>query len=89
MMGTIAREIEKRLTEAFAPTELSVEDESHLHEGHSGWREGGQTHFWVGIRSAAFNGKSRIDRHRMVNAALEDLMGNPVHALAVKAEPEE
>ncbi|MCB1483216.1 MAG: BolA family transcriptional regulator [Rhodobiaceae bacterium] len=87
-MARVQDEIKKRLQDRFQPSELSVEDESHLHQGHSGWREGGETHFRVTIRSGAFNGKSRIDQHRMVNAALDDLMGNPVHALAIKAQPE-
>ena len=85
-MAGVRETIEARLRETFAPDDLSVEDESHLHEGHSGWREGGETHFRVKIRSDAFNGKSRIDRHRMVNTALDDLMNNPVHALAISAE---
>ncbi|MFN0264797.1 BolA family protein [Tepidamorphus sp. 3E244] len=87
-MTAIRNEIETRLRAAFEPSELNVEDESHLHEGHGGWREGGETHFRVTIRSAAFNGKSRVDQHRMVNAALDELIGNPVHALAIKAHPE-
>lgn len=87
-MAGIREQIETRLRDSFGPSELIVEDESHLHEGHGGWREGGETHFRVKIRSGAFNGKSRIDQHRMVNAALGDLMGNPVHALAIKAQPE-
>lgn len=85
-MSTIRETIEARLTAQFSPSELSVSDESHLHEGHAGWREGGETHFRVTIRAAAFNGRSRIDRHRMVNAALDDLMDNPIHALAIRAE---
>lgn len=87
-MAQVQDEIKKRLQDRFQPTELNVEDESHLHEGHGGWREGGETHFRVTICSSAFNGKSRIDQHRMVNAALGDLMNNPIHALAIKAQPE-
>lgn len=85
-MSKVREDIVARLTAAFRPVSLDVDDESHLHQGHAGWREGGETHFRVAIRAAAFNGKSRIDRHRMVNAALDELIGNPIHALAIKAE---
>lgn len=78
--------IERRLTEAFAPPHLSVVDESHLHAGHAGWREGGETHFRIEVVSAAFAGKSRVERHRMVNAALAEAFDRGLHALAIKAE---
>jgi BolA protein len=75
-----------KLREAFLPESLDVTDESHLHEGHAGHRHGGETHFRVYIVSPAFEGKSRIERHRMVNTTLEaELMGS-VHALAIKAQ---
>ena len=86
--GPVATEIESCLRLALNPSHLLVINDSEKHRGHGGWREGGETHFRVAIRAAAFNGKSRIDQHRMVNAALDDLMGNPVHALAIKAQPE-
>ena len=60
-----------KLREAFVPESLDVADESHLHEGHAGHRPGGETHFRVYIVSPAFEGKSRIERHRMVNTTLE------------------
>jgi BolA protein len=63
--------ITNKLSEAFSPESLDVSDESHLHEGHAGHRPGGETHFRVYIVSAAFEGKSRIERHRMINATLE------------------
>ena len=75
----------KKLTEAFAPESLRVEDESHLHAGHSGHRPGGQTHYRVYIVSKAFSGKSRIDRHRAINATLVEELSNGVHALAIHA----
>ena len=62
--------ITEKLTGAFAPASLRVVDESHQHEGHAGHRPGGQTHFRVYIVSEAFRGKSRIERHRMINATL-------------------
>jgi BolA family transcriptional regulator, general stress-responsive regulator len=74
-----------RLREAFAPQSLDVSDESHLHEGHAGHRPGGETHFRVYIVSDAFEGKSRIERHRMINAVLAAELTGPVHALALKA----
>src|SRR2546421_11104460 len=77
--------ITEKLTEAFAPTSLRVVDESHQHEGHTGHRPGGQTHFRVHIVAEAFRGKSRIERHRMINAALTDELQGGVHALAIHA----
>jgi BolA protein len=76
----------KKLNEAFSPESLEVIDESHLHEGHSGHRHGGETHFRVNIISPAFEGKSRLDRHRMINAALATELAGSVHALAIKAQ---
>ena len=78
--------ITNKLNEAFAPQSLDVSDESHLHEGHAGHRPGGETHFRVYIVSPAFEGKSRIERHRMVNATLDAELKGSVHALAVKAQ---
>jgi BolA family transcriptional regulator, general stress-responsive regulator len=78
--------ITNKLREAFSPESLGVIDESHLHEGHAGHRPGGQTHFRVHIVSAAFKGKSRIERHRMINAALATELAGSVHALAIKAQ---
>lgn len=77
--------ISAKLTAALAPQSLVVTDESHLHEGHGGWREGGNTHFRIDIVSAAFVGKSRVERHRMVNALLTDEFARGLHALAIKA----
>ena len=62
-----------------------VEDESHQHAGHAGHRPGGQTHFRVYIVSEAFRGKSRIDRHRMINQTLARELAEGVHALAIHA----
>jgi BolA protein len=77
--------ITRKLTEAFTPQSLTVEDESHRHEGHAGHRPGGQTHFRVHIVSDAFKGKTRIDRHRMINGILSDELAGGVHALAIHA----
>jgi BolA family transcriptional regulator, general stress-responsive regulator len=82
--------ITEKLTKAFAPERLDVVDESHQHAGHAGARPGGETHFSVYIVSQAFHGKSRIERHRMVNAALASELQSGVHALAIRAmAPEE
>jgi BolA family transcriptional regulator, general stress-responsive regulator len=76
----------QKLREAFSPESLEVVDESHLHEGHAGHRPGGETHFRVYIVSPAFKGKSRIERHRMINATLAAELGGSVHALAIHAQ---
>ncbi len=76
-------EIRDRLTAAFQPDTLEVIDDSERHRGHAGYQEGGESHFRVRIRAAAFAGQSRIARHRAVHDALgKDLMGQ-IHALAL------
>jgi BolA protein len=81
--------ITEKLTRAFAPQSLDVLDESHRHEGHAGHRPGGETHFRVHIVSEAFRGKSRIERHRMVNEILSGELADRVHALAIHASAPE
>lgn len=76
--------IRERLQEALAPEELLVKDQSHLHEGHAGARDG-RGHFDVTIVSPAFEGLSRIERHQMVYDALRDLLESDIHALRIKA----
>ena len=83
---TVQHTITNKLREAFLPESLNVTDESHLHEGHAGQRPGGETHFRVYIVSKAFKGKSRIERHRMINATLSAELAGSVHALAIKAQ---
>ena len=78
-------QIAERLTGAFAPQNLDVVDESHQHAGHAGHRPGGETHFRVHIVSEAFRGKTRIERHRMINATLATELAGGVHALAIHA----
>jgi len=73
------------LRERLHPISLSVVDESHQHVGHAGWREGGETHFRLDIVSEAFRGKSRVERHRIVNAALAGAFERGLHALAIRA----
>lgn len=82
--------IEEKLTKAYAPSRLSVIDESHLHAGHNEAAKSGGTHFRVYMVAAAFDGMSRLERQRQVLALLEDELAGPVHALALKLKtPEE
>jgi len=77
--------ITNKLTKAFAPESLDVIDESDMHAGHAGHRPGGETHFRVTIVAEAFRGKTRIDRHRMINTILAAELAGGVHALAIHA----
>lgn len=82
--------ITRSLTDAFAPESLRLIDESQHHAGHAGHRPGGETHFRLYIVAQAFQGKSRLERHRMINAALAEALAAGVHALAIHASsPEE
>lgn len=76
--------IRQTLEEAFSPTKLDISDDSHLHAGHAGARSG-KGHFTVVIQSTAFEGKSLIERHRMVYAALDQMLQTDIHALSIKA----
>jgi BolA family transcriptional regulator, general stress-responsive regulator len=78
--------ITRKLIETFAPESLNVVDESDQHRGHAGHRPEGETHFRVYIVAEAFRGKSRIDRHRMINSALAAELAAGVHALAIHAK---
>jgi intracellular septation protein A len=84
--ATRAQRLRQRLESKFSPAHLSVEDESHLHEGHAGAATG-QSHFRVKIVSEAFRGISSVARHRLVYAAVEDLLKTDIHALAIEARP--
>lgn len=77
-------EIERRLEAAFSPESLLVEDESHLHAGHAGARDG-RGHFRVSIVAGAFEGMNLIKRHRAVYDAMGDLMKTDIHALSIEA----
>lgn len=85
MTGTVQSEIESLLKAALSPTELAVINDSASHHGHMGDDGSGESHFTVVIESAAFAGKSRLERQRMVNRALGDIPGERVHAMAIKA----
>ena len=77
--------ITEKLRAAYAPESLEVEDESDQHAGHAGHRHGGQTHFRLYIVAEAFRGKSRLERHRMINDTLAGELAAGVHALAIHA----
>ena len=82
--------ITQKLTEALAPLSLKVDDESHLHAGHMCHREGGETHYRVYIVSNAFENKTRLERHRLINGILSAELAGGIHALAIHAKaPEE
>lgn len=85
MSGTLAREIETLLMEAFEPARLEVVNDSANHRGHAGDDGSGESHFTVVVESDAFAGKNRLERQRMVNRALGDIPGQRVHALAIRA----
>jgi BolA protein len=85
MTGPLALEIERLLEAEFAPTRLAVINDSARHHGHLGDDGSGESHFTVEIESARFAGVPRLQRQRLVNAALGDIPGERVHALAIKA----
>ncbi len=85
MSAPIHTLIETALRDAFAPQRLAVLDESAAHAGHAGHRGGGESHFRVRIVSMQFSGRSRVDRHRMINEALKPAFERGVHALAIEA----
>ena len=83
---SVADTIRLKLTAAFSPVRLDIEDESARHRGHAGAREGGESHFRIEIVAPAFAGLSRIARQRLIYDALAEELAGPVHALAVKAD---
>ena len=87
---TMEATIREKLMVGLEPMRLDVLNESELHAGHRSSPGTGESHFRVFVVSATFNGKSRVERHRMVNALLADEVGKRVHALALTAlTPEE
>lgn len=83
-MGDVAERISRKLHDGLAPMSLVVRDESAKHAGHEGAREGGESHFEVRIVAAAFEGQSRLERQRRVNALLAEELAGPVHALSLR-----
>ena len=82
---SVEDQIREKLTRAFSPTDLEVVNESQHHAGHAGSPGTGESHFRIKVVSAAFGGKSRVERHRMVNAALAEELAGRIHALAITA----
>jgi len=82
--GPVAAEMRRRLEAALKPTALTLRDDSEQHRGHGGYNPAGESHFSLEIESAAFIGKSRIERQRLVHAALGDLLKERVHALTIR-----
>ena len=81
---SIAQALHNKITAALQPIRLSINDDSHRHEGHAGARPGGETHFQAVIVSAAFAGKSRVERQRMVYGLLDDEFKSGLHALQLR-----
>lgn len=82
----MAEIIRSKLQAALAPQLLDIEDQSERHRGHAGYREGGESHFHLTIVSDAFQGKSRIDRQRLVHRALADELKEKIHALSMSVK---
>ena len=83
--GPVATEMLRRLHSSLSPSRIELIDDSEQHRGHGGYNPAGESHFSLTIETAAFAGKSRVERQRMVYAALGDLMNERVHALTIKA----
>ncbi|MEA3081725.1 MAG: BolA family transcriptional regulator, ral stress-responsive regulator [Sphingomonadales bacterium] len=83
--GPVAAEMLARLNSALRPSSIELTDDSEQHRGHGGYNPAGESHFSLRIQSAAFAGKNRVERQRMIYAALGDLMQARVHALSIKA----
>jgi BolA family transcriptional regulator, general stress-responsive regulator len=83
--GPIATEMLRRLNLALNPTRVALMDDSEQHRGHGGYNPAGESHFSLRIESPDFSGKNRVERQRMIYAALGDLMESRVHALSIRA----
>ena len=84
-MGAVTEAIRSKLSAAFSPARLEVEDDSARHRGHAGATPGGESHFNVVIEAQVFEGQSRIQRQRAIHDALAEELAGPVHALSLKA----
>ena len=83
--GPVATEMLRRLNSSLAPSRIELIDDSEQHRGHGGYNPAGESHFTLTIESAAFAGKNRVERQRMIYGALGDLMCERVHALSIRA----
>lgn len=84
-IGPVATEMRRRLAAALSPTVIELVDISEQHRGHGGYNPAGESHFTLLIESAAFAGKSRVERQRLIHSALADLLEQRVHALSITA----
>lgn len=85
----MAERMRAKLTEALQPLELEIQDDSESHRGHGGYRDGGETHFNVRIRSSAFDGLNRVARQRLVYRIVAAELQERVHALSLSLEGSE
>ncbi|MGL4767340.1 MAG: BolA family protein [Formosimonas sp.] len=83
-MSELEQQLHQRLMQALSPTSLEIVNESHLHAGHAG-AAGGAQHFFVRIISPQLSGINRVAQHRLIYAAVHDLMPHPIHALRIDA----
>jgi len=83
--GPVATEMLRRLNSVLSPTKIELIDDSEQHRGHGGYNPAGESHFTLHIESAAFVGKNRVQRQRMIYSALGELMESRVHALSIRA----
>jgi BolA family transcriptional regulator, general stress-responsive regulator len=86
ILGPVGQNLARKLTAALSPVALEIIDESSQHHGHAGAHPQGESHFRIKIVAPGFQGKSRVERHRMVNAVLADELKIRVHALAIEAK---
>lgn len=83
----VADEMREKLAAAFQPRQLEIFDESEQHRGHAGYQDGGESHFRIVIASDAFQGQTRLARHRAIHAALGKDLLERIHALALDVTP--
>ncbi len=84
-MGQVAERLRAKLVAALTPSRLEIDDDSARHAGHAGASDAGETHFNIAIVSEAFAGLGRVQRQRLVHAAVAEELSGPVHALSIKA----
>ena len=85
-MTSVSDYLEEKLTEAFSPVSLEVINESHLHKGHAGDDSSGESHMRIKIVAEAFNSMSRIERHRAINAIVQPMIDEGLHACAIEVK---
>lgn len=84
-MGAVSEAIRRKLEQALSPEQLEITDDSDKHAGHSGHREGGESHFTLMVVAQIFDGMGRVQRQRRINEILAEELAGPVHALSIKA----